>query len=138
VKALEFQVVRQCRHKRPCPTPPEAEPVTNWRSTTTVAATPPARWTVALLEQFVSDLCAQAGITDLTLVEFRGGPDPGTVMVNGNSHMLSMVLTFIPDQVLGPWLLGHREDGNIWTAVYRPQPRDPDGQVRPPLAATRG
>ena len=52
--------------------------------------------------------------------------------VNGNGHVLSMVLTFIPDAILGPWLLSHREDGNVWSAVSRPQPKDARGAVRQP------
>jgi hypothetical protein len=135
---IEFQVVRQCKHKAPCPTPPDAEPVTRWRSQQTVAVTPPARWTRTLLARFVSDLCASAGITDPTLVVFRGGPDPGTVTVNGNGHTLSMALAFIPDAILGPWLLAHRDDGNLWTAVWRPQPRDVHGAVLAPLMSTKG
>ena len=80
----------------------------------------------------MTDLCATAGITDLTLVEFRGGPEPGLVTVNGNGHALTMALPFIPDAILGPWLLGHREDGNVWSAVYRPQPRDLHGAILAP------
>lgn len=133
MKAIEFQVVRQCQHKAPCATPPDAEVVTRWRSSQTVAVTPPARWTAQLLSQFVADLCAQALITDPTRVEFHGGPEPGVVTVAGNGHSLSMALAFIPEAILGPWLLAHREDGRIWTAVYRPQPRDAHGAVLPPL-----
>jgi hypothetical protein len=133
VKAIEFSVVRQCKHKVPCATPPEAETITRWRSQQTVAVTPPDRWTLELLARFVVDLCAQADITDPTLVEFRGGPEPGLVTVNGNGHSLSMALAFIPDAILGPWLLAHREDGNVWSVVWRPQPRDAHGAVRSPL-----
>jgi hypothetical protein len=55
------------------------------------------------------------------------------VTVNGNAHALSMKLPFVPDVILGPWLLSHREGGNIWSAVYRPQPRDAHGTVLQPL-----
>ena len=81
-------------------------------------------------------LCSQAGIPDLTLVEFRG-PEPGTVKVSGGGHSLSMTLPFVPDAVLGPWLLAHRDDGNIWTSVYRPQPTDANGTVLPPMVSAR-
>jgi hypothetical protein len=102
-----------------------------------IEAVPPARWTLALLGRFIGDLCSQAGIPDLTLVEFRGGPEPGTVKVSGGGHSLSMTLPFVPDAVLGPWLLAHRDDGNIWTSVYRPQPTDANGTVLPPMVSAR-
>jgi hypothetical protein len=38
----------------------------------------------------------------------------------------------IPDAVLGPWLLAHRE-ATSGAAVYWPQPRDANGTVQPPL-----
>jgi len=69
-----------------------------------------------------ADLCAQARITQLSLVEFRRDADhPGLVSVSGDGHHLSMALTFVPDAILGPWLLGQREHGDIWSAVHRPR-----------------
>lgn len=133
MKPVTFAVVSQCGHKKPCATPPEAEPHTRWRSTQSIVVTPPAKWTRANLERFIGDLARQAHISDITIVEFRGGPEPGIVTVSGNGHALSMALNFIPDAVLGPWLLSHREDGDVWTAVYRPQPKDPRGAVLPPV-----
>lgn len=133
MKVIEFQITRQCQHTAPCATPPDAEAITRWRSTQTVAAVPPARWTLKLLEQFVTALCAQAGITDLTLVEFRGDVDePGMVSVSGNSHHLAMALDFVPEAILGPWLLAQRASGSVWSVVYRPQPRDAYGAVLSP------
>ena len=132
MKPVLMRVVSQCGHQKPCAAPPEAEPETRWRATQTIEVIPPAKWTRQLLERFIGDLAASANISDVTLVEFRGGPEPGIVTVNGNGHSLSMALPFVPDQVLGPWLLSKRQLGDIWSAVHRPQPRDASGQVRQP------
>ena len=129
MKPVEFRLIRQCSHKKPCEAPPESEALTPWRHTQTVEIVPPARWTVEALDQFVKDLAASANISDLGLVEFRGD----TVTVSGNGHSISLPIAgLIPGSVLGPWLLDHRGTGDVWTAVYRPQPVDPRGQVRQP------
>jgi hypothetical protein len=135
--AIRFQVVRQCAHRKPCPTPADADAETRWKSTQTIALEPPSTWSEELLEEFVSALAAQADITDLGKVEFRGGPEPGIVTVSGNGHSLSMAISFVPASILGPWLLAHREHGNIWIAVHRPLPRDADGAIRAPSVSTR-